>query len=119
MVGSLLGRDVPASGFSIGFERLVAILMERPARPDADGVATADTRIALVVDEATHDLAGPVRVAQRLRRDGHRVSLEMRRKNWKRQADDLAAHGFGGWVRYNDGEPWRVRSLARPDGDTT
>lgn len=117
MVGHLVGRDVPASGFSIGFERLIAILMERPAAASPDAV-TADTRIALVVDDPESDLAGPVRVAQLLRREGHLVSLEVRRKNWKRQAEELAAHGFAGWVRYNDGEPWRVRSLARPDEDT-
>ena len=118
MVGNLLSRDVPASGFSIGFERLIAILMERPAAPRAEGAATTATRIALVVEDARYDLAGTVRVAQHLRREGHLVSVEMRRKNWRKQADELAAHGFGGWVRYNDGEPWRVRSLARPDEDT-
>src|SRR5437870_4581478 len=35
MVGKLLGRDVPACGFSIGFERLVAILGERGGAIDA------------------------------------------------------------------------------------
>ncbi|MBI2205877.1 MAG: histidine--tRNA ligase [Candidatus Rokubacteria bacterium] len=113
MIGKLLGRDVPASGFSIGFERLISILGERPA-----GAAAAEAvgeRIALLIDDPDADLAGPVSVAQRLRRDGRLVSLEVRRKNWKKQAEDLAAHGFAGWVRYNDGEPWRVRSLARPD----
>src|SRR5688572_12889382 len=117
MVGKLLGRDVPASGFSIGFERLISILSERPA---ADTRATEPgTRIALVLDDADRDLASPVAVAQRLRHEGHLVSLEVRRKNWKRQAEELASHGFTGWVSYNDGEPWRVRSLARPDGEHT
>ena len=32
MVGRLLGRDVPACGFSIGFERLIMILSERGER---------------------------------------------------------------------------------------
>ena len=113
MVGKLLGRDVPASGFSIGFERLISILSERPAGAVAPtGMAE---RIALLIDDPDADLAGSVAVAQRLRRDGRLVSLEVRRKNWKKQAEDLAAHGFAGWVRYNDGEPWRVRSLARPE----
>jgi histidyl-tRNA synthetase len=117
MVGTLLGRDVPASGFSIGFERLIALLTERPAVSPASRAASATTRLALVVEDPRQDLGGPVRVAQRLRREGSLVSLELRRKNWRKQAEELAAHGFAGWVRYNDGEPWRVRSLARPDGD--
>src|SRR4029077_1358693 len=31
LIGTLLGRDVPATGFSIGFERVIAVLLERPA----------------------------------------------------------------------------------------
>jgi histidyl-tRNA synthetase len=116
MVGKLLGREVPASGFSIGFERLISILAETPPASGA-GAESGGARIALVIDDP-RDLAGPVAVAQRLRREGQRVSLEVRRKNWRRQAEELAAHGFAGWVSYNDGEPWRVRSLARPDGDS-
>ena len=117
MIGRVLGRHVPASGFSIGFERLISILEELPAAR-ASLEATTGERVALVVDAGDADLAGAVGVAQRLRREGHLVSLEVRRKNWKRQAEELAAHGFSGWVSYNDGEPWRVRSLARPDGGT-
>jgi len=117
MIGRMLGRDVPASGFSIGFERLISILEGLPSARVSVATATGE-RVALVVDAGAADLAAPVRVAQRLRRDGLLVSLEVRRKNWKRQADELAAHGFAGWVSYNDGEPWRVRSLARPDGGT-
>ena len=53
MVGRLLGRDVPACGFSIGFERLIAILGERGGRPAAGGRAGAESarRIALLVDD--------------------------------------------------------------------
>jgi histidyl-tRNA synthetase len=125
MIGKLLGRDVPASGFSIGFERLISILAERPAAPSTTSASLAATaaqggaRIALLVDTADSDLARPVAVAQQLRHAGYLVSLEVRRKNWKRQAEELGAHGFAGWVSYNDGEPWRVRSLARPDEDST
>lgn len=115
MVGKLLGRDVPASGFSIGFERLISILADR--RVVSPAAAATGARVALVLDDSDSDLAGPVAVAQRMRHEGHLVSLEVRRKNWKRQAEELATHGFTGWVSYNDGEPWRVRSLARPDGE--
>ena len=50
MVGRLLGQDVPACGFSIGFERVVSILEEQErarvarARPDRVPVRAATTR---------------------------------------------------------------------------
>src|SRR6266850_1176924 len=55
MVGNLLGRDVPACGFSIGFERLILILSDRAgaAAPEAAVATTAPRRLALVVDGHT------------------------------------------------------------------
>jgi histidyl-tRNA synthetase len=98
MVGRLLGRDAPASGFSIGFERLIAILTERGGGlpPTARG-AGEGRRVALLVDDTT-DLAAAVRAAKALRADGDLVSLEIRRKNVKKQLDDLLTHGFHGYA---------------------
>jgi histidyl-tRNA synthetase len=95
MVGRLLGRDVPACGFSIGFERLIAILGERGGRPDALARAAAEPgrRIALLVDDES-GLSQAVHAARALREQGDLVSLELRRKNTRKQLDDLAAHGF-------------------------
>ena len=95
MVGRLLGRDVPACGFSIGFERLIAILGERGGRPDALTRAAAQPgrRIALLVDEDSR-LSHAVQAARALREQGDLVSLEVRRKNTRKQLDDLATHGF-------------------------
>jgi histidyl-tRNA synthetase len=95
MVGRLLGRDVPACGFSIGFERLIAILGERGGRPDALARAAAEPgrRIALLVDDDS-GLSQAVHAARALREEGDLVSLELRRKNTRKQLDDLAAHGF-------------------------
>ncbi len=95
MVGRLLGRDVPACGFSIGFERLIAILGERGGRPDARARAVAEPgrRIALLIDDEG-GLARAVQAARALREQGDVVSLELRRKNTRKQLDDLATHGF-------------------------
>src|SRR5262245_36883048 len=46
MIGGLLGRPVPATGFSIGFERVVDLLGRMPARG-----AGGDKRVALLFDE--------------------------------------------------------------------
>ena len=95
MVGRLLGRDVPACGFSIGFERLIAILSERRGRGGGPRAAVAEEgrRIALLVD-GEGDLPRALGAARALREAGDVVSLEVRRKNTRKQLDDLKAHGF-------------------------
>jgi histidyl-tRNA synthetase len=112
MVGRLLGREVPACGFSIGFERLIAILTERgggvPARA---GAVRGGRRVALLVDEGG-DVAEAVRGAKALRAAGDLVSLEVRRKNVKRQLDDLLTHGFGAYATLEGGAP-TIKPLAR------
>src|SRR6185503_8464997 len=50
MIGRLLGRDVPACGFSIGFERLITILTERGAAAATPEPVASARRIALLVD---------------------------------------------------------------------
>ncbi len=96
MVGKLLGRDVPACGFSIGFERLITILVERGEAPGAAPPAQA-RRIALLVDQ-DGDLAAALATARTLRAAGDLVSLELKRKNTSKQLGDLATHGFWGYA---------------------
>lgn len=85
MVGRFLGQQVPAVGFSIGFERVVD-LIELPADDGPEAVA-------LIHDaDASHaDLAALKRefVAR-----GHRVRLERRQKNMRALLDRVAAEGF-------------------------
>ena len=93
MIGKLLGRDVPACGFSIGFERLVGILGERGGGAPTTSVAGQPRRVAVLVDDGTP--IGPALAAARaLRAAGDWVSVELRRKNVGKQLDDLARHGF-------------------------
>jgi histidyl-tRNA synthetase len=93
MVGRLLGRDVPACGFSIGFERLIAILGESGARLEAMARPAPARRIALLVDDDS-GLPRALPAARALREQGELVSLELRRKNTRKQLDDLTTHGF-------------------------
>ncbi|MBN9606346.1 MAG: histidine--tRNA ligase [Actinomycetales bacterium] len=84
MVGRFLGSEVPATGFSLGFERLID-LVELPE--------TAAEQIALV-----HDAEAPVAPLLRLQAalvaGGARVRLVGRARNTKAQLDALAAEGF-------------------------
>jgi histidyl-tRNA synthetase len=89
MIGKLLGRDVPATGFSIGFERVIGLLMERPSL-----AGTARPRVALVCDENTPHLGRVLAMANELRGQGHEVLLELRGRRLGKQLQDLEARGF-------------------------
>ncbi len=115
MVGKLLGRDVPACGFSIGFERLITILVER-GETGAFGVvahAAPVRRIALLVDGGG-DLTAALAAARALRAGGDLVSLELKRKNLGKQLTDLGTHGFWGYAASEGAGPSTVKPLTGP-----
>ena len=112
MVGRLLGRDVPACGFSIGFERLIAILGERGAQAAVPERAAAERarRIALLVED-DQALPRALPAARALREQGDLVSLELRRKNTRKQLDDLHGHGFSDYAVV---EPGKSSATVKP-----
>jgi histidyl-tRNA synthetase len=112
MVGKLLGREVPACGFSIGFERLISILVERGGAGALDSAAPAAParRIAVLVD-ADGDLTAALATARSLRAGGDLVSLELKRKNVGRQLTDLGTHGFWGYAVSGGPGPVAVKPL--------
>jgi histidyl-tRNA synthetase len=111
MVGKLLGRDVPACGFSIGFERLVGILGERGGVSPM-GATGQPRRVALLVDDGT-PVAPALAAARGQRAAGDWVSVELRRRNVGKQLDDLARHGFDAHATLEaDGRPV-VKPLTR------
>jgi len=85
MLGRFLGRDVPAVGFSLGFERVIDLLPEAPADRDA---------VALLVDG---DVPAEVQLAAKRAElaAGRRARLERARKNRRGQLEALAGEGFG------------------------
>ena len=85
MIGRFLGQDVPAAGFSLGFERLVDLV-------DL-GEAETGPSIALLYD-ADVDPVALVRLQQRALGDAMRVRLVARPKNPKAALDALTADGF-------------------------
>ncbi len=94
LIGKVLGQDVPATGFSIGFERVILILMER-----AGGRGGSQKRLALIFDEGSPDLQGVLEKARELReRGGYAVSLELRASRRGPQLATLEAQGFDGFV---------------------
>jgi histidyl-tRNA synthetase len=84
MIGRFLGREVPAVGFSIGFERIMDLL---------PGANVEGGAVALLHDA---DVPAPVLLAAKAeaRASAPRVRLERARRNRKGQLDSLAAEGF-------------------------
>src|SRR5262249_19557931 len=91
MIRRYLGRAVPATGFSIGFERVVDLLAKMP-----DRAAPPEKRIALLFDEAGAEL-GRVRGAARERAvQGYLVPLEREARSAGPQRAALERHGYDG-----------------------
>lgn len=107
MVGRFLGQDVPAVGFSIGFERVVD-LIELPASDGPDAVV-----LVFDLDAAPADLAA---LKRELVARGHRVRLERRQKNMKALLDRVAAEGFTSFANVaaavRDADALELRELA-------
>ena len=95
MIGRFLGQDVPAVGFSIGFERVVDLI-------SADS-ASGPEAVALVADtEASLDDLMALKRA--LVAEGLRVRLEKRQKNMKTLLARLEAEGFARFASVRAGE---------------
>lgn len=85
MIGRFLGTDVPAAGFSLGFERLVD-LVELPAEERADATA--------LVYDGTVVPATLLALQAALIASGRRVRLERKPRNMAPLLAQLGASGF-------------------------
>lgn len=85
MIGRFLGVDVPAAGFSIGFERILD-LVKLPADGGMDAVA--------LLYDAGVEPAALMELKSSLIAGGRRVRLERAPRNLKPLLEQLAASGF-------------------------
>jgi histidyl-tRNA synthetase len=85
MIGRFLGQEVPACGFSIGFERIVDLLeMRDGSRP----------RAVVLVYDADVEPAALLALKHELVASGTRVRFERRAKNLRALLDRVTADGF-------------------------
>jgi len=110
LIGRSLGQDVPACGFSIGFERIVDLLSRELTRDAVAVLVESDVAVAdaLAVAREMREAGGAGRVVEVVRRSG-KFGAQLKR---------LKAAGFGAFVvvRSQDGEI--VRGELRPvDGE--
>ncbi len=90
MVGKFTGNDVPACGFSIGFERIILILTEK-------GFTVPNVKKeAYLIEKGlpTDRLCEVIADAQKRRESGIQVLVARMNKNKKFQKEQLAAEGY-------------------------
>jgi histidyl-tRNA synthetase len=93
MIGRFLGTDVPACGFSIGFERIVDLLAGSDDETD---------NAVVLVHEKDADPAALVALKRALVADGLRVRLDKRTKNLKALLERAGAAGYGRFAFVTD-----------------
>ena len=91
MVGNFTGRDVPACGFSIGFERIVLLLMEQGFK-----VPTENKKVAYLIEKGVNGerLCEVIAKAQEERKTGNQVLVARMNKNKKFQKSQLEEQGY-------------------------
>ena len=91
MVDKFTGHDVPACGFSIGFERIVLLLMEQGFKIPED----YDKVVYLIEKGVSGDaLCDVIANAQEERKSGKQVLVTRMNKNKKFQKEQLMAQGY-------------------------
>ncbi len=96
MIGRFLGQDVPAVGFSIGFERIVDLL-----EPASDAASSA----VVLVHDRDVPVGELVALKAALVADGARVRLEQRTKNLKVLLERAADDGYTSFATVAPGQP--------------
>ncbi len=91
MVGRFTGTDVPACGFSIGFERIILLLMENGYQ-----IPNQRPKAAYLIEKGypAEKLSAVVAEAKRERAAGKQVLVVRMNKNKKFQKEKLASEGY-------------------------
>lgn len=91
MIGKFTGNDTPACGFSIGFERIITIMLEKGFKIPGESEKTA----FLVEKNISGERMGEIiKEANALRADGKIVLIAKMNKNKKFQRETLEKQGF-------------------------
>lgn len=97
MVGKFTGQDVPACGFSIGFERIILLLME-----SGFTVPMQRPKVAYLIEKGypADKLGDVIKKAQEERAAGKQVLVVRMNKNKKFQKEKLNAEGYSELVEF-------------------
>lgn len=92
LIGKFIGREVPAVGFSIGFERIFGILMD-------ENYKIPGQKKKIAVFYTSDEYADALIYAEELRRE-YMVSVMERPKKLGKQLNRLEEQGFDGYAVY-------------------
>jgi histidyl-tRNA synthetase len=103
MIGKFLGESVPAVGFSIGFERICAILLDEGFTPPLND------KIVLAYND-DDNFAEVSKKARDIQSNGKIVMMLKRSKKFGKQLDALIENGYSQMINFADGS---VKDLAK------
>ncbi len=91
MIGKFTGMDTPACGFSIGFERIITILMD-----EGFTVPGKEDKVAFLIEKGVSDdvMNGAIKAAMEERAKGVTVLVSQMNKNKKFQKEILQKEGY-------------------------
>lgn len=92
MIGRFTGKDTCACGFSVGFERIVMLLMEKGFKVPGE---TSGTAFLIEKGMPADRMVGILKEAAKARSAGKAVSVVQMQKNKKFQKQQLEGQGFG------------------------
>lgn len=91
MIGKFTGQNTPACGFSIGFERIVMLLLEKDYQVPVKG-----EKIAYLVEKNMPEdkLLTILQKANEQRRNGTQINIAIMKKNKKFQKEQMEKEGY-------------------------
>ena len=91
MIGNFTGKDTPACGFSIGFERIILLLMESQFQ-----IPSEEKKIAFLLEKnlSMNEIQEIMTEAKSLRNEGEQVLIVKMNKNKKFQKEQLEKEGY-------------------------
>ena len=97
MIGKFTGNNTCACGFSIGFERIVMLLLERGYE-----IPTKNGKKAYLIEKnmSAEKLLNILKQATEERSAGTQINISIMKKNKKFQKDQLAADGYTEFVEF-------------------
>ena len=97
MIGNLTGEDVPAVGFSIGFERICEIILSSPEMG-----FDRDEKQAVLLYEPEDDFLEVMKKGNELRDEGFDVNLTLKARKLGKQLSSLEEEGYNVCVIFGE-----------------
>lgn len=97
MIGKFTGQATPACGFSIGFERIVMLLLERDFKVPGAGAKTA---YLIEKGMPSDKLLAILDKAKKERENGSIVNIAVMKKNKKFQKEQMMSEGYEAFVEF-------------------